>query len=153
GAADLLGGAHDDRAMHVALLDAAARDRLLDRDDDHVADCRGLALRAAQHLDALHPPRAGIVGDVEGGLHLDHAAPPASSAAAGSAVSAASAAAAAAALRRRRGVASSAGAVSTAALRRRPRPGSALAGPSITIQDLRFDSGRLSSIFTESPAA
>src|SRR6185503_8445289 len=78
---DLLGGADNDRAVHVALLDAAARDRLLDRDDDHIADRRGLALRTAQHLDALHPPRAGIVGDVEVGLHLDHAAPPALSAA------------------------------------------------------------------------
>ena len=35
------------------------------------------ALGAAQHLDALHPARAGIVGDVEIGLHLDHGATPA----------------------------------------------------------------------------
>src|SRR5438552_6188967 len=81
-AADPLGGADDDGAMHIALLYPAARDRLLDRDDDHVANPGGLALRAAEHLDALHPPRAGIVGDVEIGLHLDHAAPPAPSAAA-----------------------------------------------------------------------
>src|SRR5205085_4704085 len=80
-AADFLGGAHDDGAVHIAFLDPAARDRLLDRDDDHIADRGGLALRAAEHLDALHPPRAGIVGDVEIGLHLDHAAPPTSSAA------------------------------------------------------------------------
>src|SRR5438874_5024040 len=97
---DFLGGADDDGAVHVALLDPAARDRLLDRDDDHVADPRGLALRAAEHLDALHPPRAGIVGDVEIGLHLDHAAPPASSVAGGAS---ASAPAGAAVLRRRRG--------------------------------------------------
>src|ERR1700730_11759099 len=82
GPADLLCRAHDDCAMHVALLDPAARDCFLDRDDDDVPDRRGLALRAAQHLDALNPTRAGIIGDVECRLHLDHAAPPASPAAA-----------------------------------------------------------------------
>src|SRR3546814_7235481 len=58
--------------MHVTLLHAAARDGLLDRDDDDVADRRDLALRATQHLDALHPPSAGIVGDLEVRLPLDH---------------------------------------------------------------------------------
>src|SRR6266852_3586920 len=72
GAANLLRRAHDHRLMDVALLDAAARDRLLDRDDDDVADRRRLALGAAQHLDALDAARAGIVGDIEIGLHLDH---------------------------------------------------------------------------------
>src|SRR5713226_7345521 len=62
GAADLLRGAHDDGAVDIAFLDPAARDRLLDRDDDDIADPGGLALRAAQYLDALDPPRAGIVG-------------------------------------------------------------------------------------------
>src|SRR5215813_9952925 len=51
--ADLLGRAHDDRLMHIALLHASPRNRLLDRDDDHVADRRILALGAAEHLDAL----------------------------------------------------------------------------------------------------
>src|SRR6185437_3794278 len=74
--ADLLGRAHDHRLMHVALLDAAARDRLLDRDDDDVAHGGRLALRAAQHLDALDAPRARIVGHIEIGLHLDHDASP-----------------------------------------------------------------------------
>src|SRR5471030_1917336 len=72
GAPDLLRRAHDDRLMHLALLDAAARDRLLDGDDDHIADRRRLAMRAAEHLDALDAPGAGIVRDVEIGLHLDH---------------------------------------------------------------------------------
>src|SRR5216684_234916 len=106
GAPDLLGGAHDDGAMHIALLDPAARDRLLDRDDDDVADRRGLALRAAQHFDALHPARARIIGDVEVGLHLDHATLPASS------------------------VASSGAAAGAVTAWR--RPGAALAGPPIT---------------------
>src|SRR6185437_14016884 len=74
--ADLLGRAHDHRLMHVALLDAAARDRLLDRDDDDVAHSGRLALGAAQHLDALDAPRARIVGHIEIGLHLDHDASP-----------------------------------------------------------------------------
>src|SRR5690349_6331529 len=37
-AANLLGRAHDHRTMHVALLHAATRDRLLHGDHDHVAD-------------------------------------------------------------------------------------------------------------------
>src|SRR5215470_10647479 len=72
GAADLLGGAHDHRLVDVALLHPATRDRVLDRDDDDVADGRVLALRPAQHLDALHPAGAGIVGDFQVGLHLNH---------------------------------------------------------------------------------
>ena len=78
GPAHALGGAHHDGLHHLALLHAAARDRLLDRDDDDVADRGVFALRAAQHLDALNAPRAGIVGDVEIGLHLDHGLSPAS---------------------------------------------------------------------------
>src|SRR5215469_12292697 len=72
GPADLLGRAHHDRLDHVALLHAAARNRLLDRDDDDIADRSVFALRAAEHLDALHPAGAGIVGDFQVGLHLDH---------------------------------------------------------------------------------
>src|ERR1700680_4657823 len=64
-AAYFLCGAYNDRAVHVTLLDPAAWYRLLDRDDDHIADGSGLALRAAQHLDALHSTGAGIVGDVQ----------------------------------------------------------------------------------------
>src|SRR5262249_37018638 len=37
-AADFLCGADDDSAVDIALFDAAARDRLLDRDDDDIAD-------------------------------------------------------------------------------------------------------------------
>src|SRR6185437_2004145 len=72
GAADFLRGADNHRAVHVALLHAAARDRLFDRDDDDVADHGVFALRAAEHLDALDATSAGIVGHVEIGLHLDH---------------------------------------------------------------------------------
>ena len=79
GAADVLGGAHHHRLHHVALLDAAARDRLLDRHDDDVADRSIFPLRAAQHLDAHDTTRAGIVRDVEVCLHLNHDWPPSSS--------------------------------------------------------------------------
>ena len=128
GTADRLRGADDDRLVDVALLDAAARDRLLDRNDDHVADGGRLALGAAQHLDALDATRAGIVGDVEIGLHLDHWAPPASS----TAVSAMSAAPGAAC--------------------RPPAPAVCASGPPITTQCLRLEIGRLSSMRTWSPA-
>src|SRR5205814_9275496 len=122
---------------HVALFDAAPRDRLLDRDDNHVADPGGLALRAAEHLDALHPPRAGIVGDIEIGLHLDHAAPPAPSAAWPLGF--------AAARRRFAGAGFSAAAGFSAF-----GLGSTAGAPSTT-QFFRFDSGRLSSMLTLSP--
>src|SRR5512134_3515877 len=71
-AAHTLCRAHDDGLHHLTLLDAPLRDRLLHRPDDGVADGGVLALRPAEHLDALHAPRARIVGDVEIGLHLDH---------------------------------------------------------------------------------
>src|SRR3546814_461576 len=48
----------------------------LHRDDDDVADAGGLALRAAQHLDALHAAGTRVVGDVELRLHLDHGSGP-----------------------------------------------------------------------------
>jgi len=64
-AAHRIGRAHDDRLVDIALLDLAARDRVLHRDHDHVAHRGGAALGAAQHLDALHAAGAGIVGDIE----------------------------------------------------------------------------------------
>src|SRR6185503_18844496 len=72
GAPDLLRRADDHRLVNVALLHFATRDRLLDRDDDDVAHGRGAALRTAQHFDALHPASAGVIGDIQVRLHLDH---------------------------------------------------------------------------------
>src|SRR6185369_6025143 len=71
-AADALGGADDDGRIDLALLDAAARRRLLDADLDHVADPGVAALRPAEHLDAHDGLRARVVGDVEPRLHLNH---------------------------------------------------------------------------------
>src|SRR5262249_36725199 len=69
---DVLGDAHHHRLHHLALLDAPARNRLLHRDDDYVADGGIFALRPAQDLDAHDATRAGIVRHVEVGLHLNH---------------------------------------------------------------------------------
>ena len=71
-AAHALGGAHHDGVVDLALLDAAARRGVLDAHLDHVADRGIAALRAAQHLDAHDGARAGVVGDVQYGLHLNH---------------------------------------------------------------------------------
>src|SRR6516225_434080 len=76
GAADLLRRAHDDRTMHVALLNAATRDRLLNRNDNDVTNRCGLALGSAQYFDALDSARARVVSDVEVCLHLNHGASP-----------------------------------------------------------------------------
>src|SRR5204862_5123308 len=72
GTADVLGGADDHRAVNVALLHAAARRRFLDGNDDDVADARGPALGAAQHLDALDALGSAVIRNVQVGLHLDH---------------------------------------------------------------------------------
>src|SRR5262245_12420834 len=71
-ALDVLRHAHDDGLHHLALLDAAARDRLLHRHDDDVADGGILALGSAEHLDAHDTTRAGIIRHVEVCLHLNH---------------------------------------------------------------------------------
>src|SRR5690606_3754998 len=71
-AAHALARAYDDRVVHVALLDLAARDRLLHAHLDDVADVRVAPLRAAQHLDALDALRAAVVRHRQHALHLDH---------------------------------------------------------------------------------
>src|SRR5579863_4046677 len=75
GALDVFRDAHDDGLHHVALLHAAARYRLLHRNDDDVADGGVFALRTAQHLDAHDAARAGIVRHIKIALHLDHGLP------------------------------------------------------------------------------
>src|SRR2546427_762696 len=56
----------------LALLDLAVDHRLLDGDDDHVADGGVPALGAAEHLDAGDLLRARVVGHIEDRRHLDH---------------------------------------------------------------------------------
>src|SRR6185295_6831342 len=59
---------------HVALLDRTGRGRLLDRADDDVADARVAAAGAAHDADAQDLAGAGVVGDAQPGLVLDHRA-------------------------------------------------------------------------------
>src|SRR5690606_8461479 len=65
-------GTDHDRVVDLALLDLAARDRVLDGHLDDVTDVRVAALGAAQHLDAHHFLGAGVVGGLEVALYLDH---------------------------------------------------------------------------------
>src|SRR5207342_1603761 len=75
GALDVLADAHHHGLHDLAFFHAATRDRLLDRNDDDVADRGVLSLGAAEHLDAHDAARAGIVRHVKVGLHLDHEVP------------------------------------------------------------------------------
>src|SRR6266498_63950 len=72
GAALLLGGTDDDRLDDVALLHTRARDGVLDRGHDDVADARVTATGAAQYADAQDLPGTRVVGDAESRLLLDH---------------------------------------------------------------------------------
>src|SRR5690606_37132595 len=72
GAAQAVPRAHDDGVVDLALLDAAARDRVLDRDLDDVADVRVAALRAAEHADTHQRARAAVVGGIQHRLRLNH---------------------------------------------------------------------------------
>src|SRR5262249_39473582 len=64
-------------AHHYALddfarLDVAAGDRLLHAGDDDVAQAGVAALVAAQHLDTHALFGAGVIGDVQIRIHLNH---------------------------------------------------------------------------------
>src|SRR6266568_955879 len=72
GAPHPLCGAHHDGVVNLAFLDAAARGSVLDAHPDDVANVGVAAFRAAQHLDTHHSARAGVIGDIEHRLHLNH---------------------------------------------------------------------------------
>src|SRR5918995_428522 len=61
-------------ADDLALLDRPLRVGLLDRRRDDVPHARVAAARAALHADAEDLAGAGVVGDLEAGLVLDHLA-------------------------------------------------------------------------------
>ena len=71
-AAHAVARAHHDGVVDLALLHASARGGILDADLDHVADMGIAALGASQHLDTHDSACAGVVGDVQHRLHLDH---------------------------------------------------------------------------------
>src|SRR6478735_2054855 len=68
----LLHGPDDDGLDDVALLDAAARDRILDGGDDDVADSRVTATGATEHADAQQFLGTRVVGDAQSRLLLNH---------------------------------------------------------------------------------
>src|SRR5262249_43473169 len=65
-------GADHDALDHVALLHVAAGQRLLDAGSNDIAQVRDAALAAAEHLNAHHLFGPGVVGHIEGGIHVDH---------------------------------------------------------------------------------
>jgi hypothetical protein len=71
-AAHALGCAHHDRAIDFALLDATARRGILDADLDDITNAGIAALGTAEHLDAHDRTRAGVIGDIQQRLHLNH---------------------------------------------------------------------------------
>src|SRR5215210_6200845 len=73
-APELLLRADDDVLDDLALLDRPLRVGLLDRGGDDVPHARIAAARAALHADAEDLPGAGVVGDPQPGLVLDHLA-------------------------------------------------------------------------------
>src|SRR4051812_15701240 len=72
GTTALLDGAHDHGLDDVALLDVAARDRVLDGGDDDVTDAGVTPTGAAEHTDAQDLLGTRVVGDLESRLLLDH---------------------------------------------------------------------------------
>src|SRR5919108_1233945 len=71
-APELLLRAHDDGLDDLALLDRALGVGLLHRGGDDVADAGVAAPGSALDADAEDLPRAGVVGDLEPRLVLDH---------------------------------------------------------------------------------
>src|SRR5215207_2647634 len=65
GTTGLLDGADDDGLDHIALLDVAAGDRVLDGRDDRVTEAGVPALRAAEHPNGEQLLGAGVVGDLD----------------------------------------------------------------------------------------
>src|SRR5712691_9516343 len=71
-AALLLDGPHDDGLDDLALLHGAFGRRLFHRRGDDVAEPRVPAGRSANRVDDGNLARAGIVGDIQDGAHLNH---------------------------------------------------------------------------------
>src|ERR1041385_7756552 len=72
-----LGRAHDHRLHHLALLDLAGGDGVLDGDHHGVAQAAVAALGPAQDADHERAARARVIGDLDDGFLLDHGRLPA----------------------------------------------------------------------------
>jgi len=72
GTAGLGYGADDHGPDHVLLLYCAAGGSSLNGCHDHIADAGDLTAGTAQNPDAHDFLSAGVVGDVQHGLHLNH---------------------------------------------------------------------------------
>src|SRR6185295_10278233 len=68
----LLGGPHDHRFDHLALLDRTVGLRLFDRRRDRVAQAAVLAGRTTPHVNAEDLLGARVVGHVQDRSHLNH---------------------------------------------------------------------------------
>src|SRR5205823_10251383 len=58
--------------VYLAFLHPSTRCGILDAHLDDVPNMRVASLGAAKHLNAHHLPSAGVIGDIEHCLHLDH---------------------------------------------------------------------------------
>src|SRR5699024_8063592 len=67
-----LAGTNHDRPDDVAVLDVPAGNRILDGGDERVADAGVATSRAAEHAHAQDFLGAGVVGDLQSRLLLDH---------------------------------------------------------------------------------
>src|SRR5256714_13956409 len=72
----LFGRPHDHRLHHLALLDLAGGNRVLDRDHDDVTQPRVAPFGPAEHANDERAPRARVVRDLEYRLLLHHGPPP-----------------------------------------------------------------------------
>ncbi len=73
---DFFGGAHDNGLTDVALFHATARNGFLDRNDNDVSNTGVTTMGTTQNLDALNPASAGVISNIQIGLHLDHLVSP-----------------------------------------------------------------------------
>ncbi|ABU75326.1 hypothetical protein ESA_00017 [Cronobacter sakazakii ATCC BAA-894] len=75
-ATNTLLGAHHYRLQHITFFNFTARNCFLDGNFDDIADACVATVRATQNLDTHYATRAGVVGDVQHSLFLDHFSAP-----------------------------------------------------------------------------
>ena len=68
----LLDGTDDNGLDHIALLDRPARDRVLDRGDNDVAQAGIASLRSTEHANGKEFLGTRVVGDMKPRFLLNH---------------------------------------------------------------------------------